>query len=165
MTIASFRTLYAYNWWANSRLLEASRDLEQTALQSDLGGSYPSLLATWLHTFWVESLFIRRWQGLSTADVSSPPGYTAIGTLHPAWEELVRNQMQFLSTLNDGDCSREVRYVDSRGRSLSLTLENALLHVVNHSTYHRGQAASKLRQLGKTPPSTDFVLYCRDSSA
>jgi uncharacterized damage-inducible protein DinB len=33
---------------------------------------------------------------------------------------------------------------------------------VNHATYHRGQLASMLRQLGKTPPSTDLVRFYRE---
>jgi uncharacterized damage-inducible protein DinB len=32
-------------------------------------------------------------------------------------------------------------------------------HVVNHSSYHRGQVVTLLRQLGKTPPATDFLIY------
>jgi uncharacterized damage-inducible protein DinB len=35
-----------------------------------------------------------------------------------------------------------------------------MLHVVNHSTYHRGQAASLVRALGATPRATDYFLYC-----
>jgi hypothetical protein len=32
-------------------------------------------------------------------------------------------------------------------------------HAVNHSTYHRGQITTLLRQLGAQPVSTDLVLY------
>jgi uncharacterized damage-inducible protein DinB len=38
-------------------------------------------------------------------------------------------------------------------------LLDLLLHVVNHSTYHRGQAAMLLRALGAVAPETDFVVY------
>jgi uncharacterized damage-inducible protein DinB len=31
--------------------------------------------------------------------------------------------------------------------------------VVNHSTYHRGQAASMLRQMGIAPAATDLLRY------
>jgi uncharacterized damage-inducible protein DinB len=30
---------------------------------------------------------------------------------------------------------------------------------VSHSTYHRGQVATLLRQLGQTPPTTDFLVF------
>ena len=38
-------------------------------------------------------------------------------------------------------------------------------HVVNHSTYHRGQLATQLRQLGHTPPNTDFIRFLREATA
>jgi uncharacterized damage-inducible protein DinB len=33
---------------------------------------------------------------------------------------------------------------------------------VNHGTYHRGQVATLLRQLGVQPPQTDLILYYRE---
>ena len=32
-------------------------------------------------------------------------------------------------------------------------------HIVNHGTYHRGQIANMLRQLGMKPPSTDLLYW------
>ena len=34
-----------------------------------------------------------------------------------------------------------------------------LRHLVNHSTYHRGQVAAKLKRLGVEPPATDLVFW------
>ena len=39
-----------------------------------------------------------------------------------------------------------------------------MLHVVNHSSYHRGQIAAMLRQVGATPRGTDLMLYYRELS-
>jgi uncharacterized damage-inducible protein DinB len=39
-----------------------------------------------------------------------------------------------------------------------------LRHVVNHSTYHRGQVAAKLKRLGIDQPATDFVFWAREQS-
>jgi uncharacterized damage-inducible protein DinB len=36
------------------------------------------------------------------------------------------------------------------------TLGELIHHALNHSTYHRGQVALLLRQLGHTPPFTDY---------
>jgi len=36
------------------------------------------------------------------------------------------------------------------------TLEELVQHSLNHATYHRGQVALLLRQLGQVPPSTDY---------
>jgi uncharacterized damage-inducible protein DinB len=34
-----------------------------------------------------------------------------------------------------------------------------LLQAIMHSQHHRGQNASRMRQLGATPPMTDFVIW------
>jgi uncharacterized damage-inducible protein DinB len=36
-----------------------------------------------------------------------------------------------------------------------------LRHVVNHSTYHRGQVTTMLRILGAAAPATDLILFYR----
>ena len=38
-------------------------------------------------------------------------------------------------------------------------MEQILQHVVNHSTYHRGQLTTLLRQLGAATSPTDFLVY------
>jgi uncharacterized damage-inducible protein DinB len=40
-----------------------------------------------------------------------------------------------------------------------------LQHVVNHGTYHRGQIATMLRQLGNKSQSTDLILFYRERAA
>jgi len=49
-------------------------------------------------------------------------------------------------------------YVNVKGETWPYPLHEMLVHVVNHSTYHRGQVATMLRQLGKTPLSTDYLV-------
>ena len=38
-------------------------------------------------------------------------------------------------------------------------LGDALLHLANHGTYHRGQVATMLRQLGRKAVSTDYLRF------
>jgi uncharacterized damage-inducible protein DinB len=45
------------------------------------------------------------------------------------------------------------------------TLRETLLHTVDHSSYHRGQLVSMLRQLGQTPPANGLVAYYRSRPA
>jgi uncharacterized damage-inducible protein DinB len=46
-----------------------------------------------------------------------------------------------------------------RGRVVVLPPWVVLRHLVNHSTYHRGQVAAKLKRLGVEPPGTDLALW------
>ena len=45
------------------------------------------------------------------------------------------------------------------GRTFTLPRWAILRHIVNHSTYHRGQVASKLKRFGIEQPITDFFWW------
>ena len=57
------------------------------------------------------------------------------------------------------DLAKDLRYLNLRGEFYAYPLWQQLAHVVNHSTYHRGQITTMLRQLGAAATSTDLLLY------
>lgn len=65
------------------------------------------------------------------------------------------------SRILDGvDLNAVVSY-NTRGQDFKNSVRDILFHVVNHSTYHRGQIAADLRQNGIDPLVTDFTFYKR----
>jgi len=58
-----------------------------------------------------------------------------------------------------------VRYKNTKGEAFRAPLWQLVQHVANHSTYHRGQVTSLLRQLGGRTVSTDLVVFDREQSA
>jgi len=40
-----------------------------------------------------------------------------------------------------------------------ITVHQALMQAAMHSHYHRGQNATRLRELGGVPPTTDFIVW------
>jgi uncharacterized damage-inducible protein DinB len=57
--------------------------------------------------------------------------------------------------------TRPITYTNTHGQTFTQPLQDLLFHILNHSTYHRGQLAQLLRQQGFTPPATDFVYFNR----
>src|SRR5262245_22067137 len=51
-----------------------------------------------------------------------------------------------------------------QGNETEQRLGATMRHVVNHATYHRGQVATMLRQLGAVPTGTDLFTYLYESS-
>jgi uncharacterized damage-inducible protein DinB len=47
-------------------------------------------------------------------------------------------------------------------RDLKISRRHALTQAAMHSHYHRGQNATRLRELGGAPPLTDFIVWLRD---
>jgi uncharacterized damage-inducible protein DinB len=44
------------------------------------------------------------------------------------------------------------------------TLRQTLQHTVDHSSYHRGQLVTMMRQVGVKPPSTGLIGFYRERS-
>ena len=65
MNTQEIQTLFAYNTWANHRILGAVRGLEAQDFIRDLRTSYSSVRGTLVHILWAEWLWLQRWQGES----------------------------------------------------------------------------------------------------
>lgn len=57
--------------------------------------------------------------------------------------------------------SKKITYTNSMGDTYSNTVQEILFHIVNHSTYHRGQIMAQLRESGLDAVSTDYIFYKR----
>ena len=153
------RTLYAYNRWANRRLLTTARLLPWPDFIRDLRSSHGSLRGTLVHIIWAEWLWTRRWQGESPTQVFAPEDFHDWATLDSRWKMVENEQQTFLKNLNDQLSNIRVSYENLQGQRWEYSLVHMLQHCINHSSYHRGHVAALLRQLGQTPPATDFLVF------
>jgi uncharacterized damage-inducible protein DinB len=89
------------------------------------------------------------------------------------WEKLTLDESIILSSqsnkewlgyiinLMENDFDVIVKYVNSKGEEFNNSIKQILNHVLNHSTYHRGQVASIVRQSGGKPALTDYIIHVR----
>ena len=66
-----------------------------------------------------------------------------------------------LSILDNSDLNEIIDYKTSKGDGFSNKIADVLFHTVNHSTYHRAQIATELKQQGIAPLTTDYIFYKR----
>lgn len=66
-----------------------------------------------------------------------------------------------LNILQHKDLSENISYTNTKGQSFTNTIGDILFHVINHSTYHRGQIASELKRNGIEPITTDYIFWKR----
>ena len=159
MNAQDVRLLYEYNRWANARVLDAAAALTPGQFTKDLASSHRSLRDTLAHILAAEWVWLMRWKGTSPKALLDPAGFPDQGALRARWAEFEREQSDFLDTLNEESLAAVVAYVNTRGEEWRYPLWQMLQHVVNHSTYHRGQAVTLLRQLGAEPAPTDFLVF------
>lgn len=159
MDTATIQELYEYNRWANSRVLEAVSKLAAEEFTRDLQSSHCSVRDTLIHMMSGEWIWLVRWKGMSPKAMLDPAEYPTSTAVRARWADLQREQAEFVASLTGESLRRVVRYVNLRGEAYAYPLSQMMHHVVNHSTYHRGQVVTMLRQLGATPAATDFLVF------
>jgi len=159
MDVERIRALYEFNRWANAEVLDAVSALRPEQWTRDLKNSFPSVRNTLVHILWAEWIWLRRWKGVSPKSVFDPTEFATVDLLRTKWLEVEREQADFVTGLNEESLRAVIDYVNTRGESFAYTLWQMLQHVVNHSTYHRGQITMMLRQLGATPVATDLLVF------
>ena len=164
MGIEDLAELYAYNGWANERVRNSIQDLDPKIFKHDLGASFGSLQATVAHLVSAQWNWLRRWKGQSASQPLPSESFASPEEANRRWVEVDRALAGFVDGLDAGSLHQSIALTTPQGRSYSSPLWRAMLHVVNHSSYHRGQIAAMLRQVGATPQGTDLMLYYRELS-
>lgn len=160
MTAAELLDLYEYNRWAHQRTLDTAAELNSTDYERDIGGSFPSLRATLQHLLAAEVVWLSRWEGHSLGEAPDYTGMVDVGALSRMWNLFWGRQFSFLTALTDDELNRPIAIRTRSGIETVQGLGETMIHVVNHSSYHRGQAASLVRMLGGIPQATDYFIYC-----
>lgn len=71
------------------------------------------------------------------------------------------NFQKSIGIVENSDLDQKIEYHNSKGKQFENTVFEMLFQMVNHSTYHRGQINSLLKQNGIRPLLTDYIFYKR----
>ena len=165
MKPAEMRELFAFNAWANHRIMEAAEALTSEQFTKPLGSSFGSVRDTIVHIWAVEWVWMERLQGRSPTSFPDAKEFADLASLRPRWAEVERHWLEYVSRLDESELEEEVDYQTmSFGPSRSPRWQ-MMQHVVNHGTYHRGQVTTMLRQLGAKGVGTDLIVFYRERKA
>jgi uncharacterized damage-inducible protein DinB len=157
--VSAIQEFYRYNRWANLRVFEAVSKLTEKEFAHDLGGGHPSVRDNLTHIVWAEWLWLQRWMGRSPQTVFQATDFPRPDTLRAKWLEVEIEQRAFIEVLTTERLVAIVRYVNLQGQIWQYPLWRQMYHVVNHSSYHRGQVSTMVSQLGAQPVPTDFLIF------
>jgi uncharacterized damage-inducible protein DinB len=159
MTKTDLADHVSYSRWASMRLIEACRSIAKDDLRREVVSSFASILDTLEHIFWGDRLWLSRLQGSARTTLNDAGERYSVAELEPAWRAVLDEFEHFAAgAAPDALC----RHRNLSGDLYEIPVGQIVMHVVNHATYHRGQVSTMLRQLGRTPPSTDLILYYRE---
>lgn len=159
--------LAAYNAWANQRVFDAAKGLSDTDYRRDVGVFFTSLHGTLNHLLVADLIWLRRITGSGEAPTRLDMIlHNELSELRAAREALDARLSDFVSNLEAQDLTRMLSYrTITNPASVMQVLCDALDHVFNHQTHHRGQAHAILTRLTGTAPSLDLLLIQRELNA
>ena len=161
MTVAEARRLLAYGAWANARFIAAANALGAGLADATVASSFSSLRATLGHLVGSEWIWLQRWRGEGPAAAPAWGEHGSLAELEGHLEAVRVDRDVFLASLADADLERPLEYRSLVGEIRSSPLADTIRHVAIHSSHHRGQAATQLRQLGAVPPNTALLEWSR----
>ena len=165
MNAEDIRTLYAFNSWANHRSLDSCAALSNEQFTRDLGSSFKSVRDTLVHILGAEWVWLERWHGRSQTSLLPAQDFSDLASVRARWEEVERDLTDYVASLTEEDVARGYEYKTTQGVPQAAPAWQMLQHLVNHGSYHRGQIATMLRQLGAKPQGTDLIGFYRQRAA
>ena len=157
--------LFTYNQWANRRTLGVCEGLTSEQFTRALGSSFSSVRDTLAHIYGAERVWRERFDGRSPTALPAGTEFPDWAAVRTGLEEIDAALLQYVAGLRAADLDRVIEFSTVAGKRTSGPLWSMLQHVANHSTYHRGQITTLLRQLGAKPTSTDLIAFYRERTA
>ena len=147
--------LFAYDRWANRIVLDACRKLTSEQYVAEPVPGWSSVRSTISHIALATEINLR---SLSDPDDRIPTEAELV-TVDDVVRLLERSYRRFEELTFTPEWLNTVLTLRAIGRTFTLPRWAILRHIVNHSSYHRGQVASKLKRFGIEQSITDFFWW------
>ncbi|MBX3064773.1 MAG: DinB family protein [Anaerolineae bacterium] len=172
MKIDDIKLLYEYNYWAHKRILNTATKVSEVQYFAPTVEGYRSLHVTLVHALDAEW----SWRLCFEERVSEPtepatmwdyPEITetdlpSLAAVTGKFGEQELKMRAYLNRLTDADLNRLVRYMIPGGIVRERVLWHCLVHVMNHGTQHRSEAAYLLTSYGESPGELDMTVFMNE---
>lgn len=149
-----------YNEWANLRILDWLKLRDKELLNAKVDSSFDTINGTLLHIFLAQKFWITF---ISEEDLSNTQWNTEISDFSEI-EALLKDSSLDLknrfSLFSDDDLQKELE-LNTSWMQNKLSRYEYIMHVINHSTYHRGQIVtiSRVLKMKEDLPNTDYNKF------
>jgi len=162
MTTQDIKQLFSYNRWANNRIFEAVSQLSPEQYFQDLKSSYGGVHGTLTHILGAHKIWLERWSGKTDLKLLKGEDVSSFDELKKLWNDLNEKTTKLIDTFTDEKLNETYTITTTKGDVYIHTYSQMFSHLVNHSSYHRGQITTMLRQLGAKPIGTDMIVFQRE---
>jgi|SRR5581483_2482636 uncharacterized damage-inducible protein DinB len=158
------RFIYAYNHWANQRILDTCEKLTPEQFLAGAGSSTanPSIRDTLVHTMGSHEVWLARWNGVMPTRNLNPQDFGTLALVRQYWDQIEAHTQSYLQSVQDDVLLAEMEYKNFAGKTFAHPRWQTLVHQVNHATQHRAEVAMLLTRLDHSPGDLDLIVYMRE---
>ena len=128
-----------YNIWANQRIFDCINNLADDQINREIPSSFSSIYKTVLHMWVAEDAW---WQRLKLAEQILPAGDDFNGLFSELQKKLNQQSatwQDWVSGATETQLAHVFAYQKSKTELFKQPVDEMLMHLFNHGTYHRGQ--------------------------
>ena len=155
-SIPFLQELYRYMEWADAKVWSAIAHTDKATDNQDLHNRL-------YHTHATQRLFLQLWNG-ETVERYNPSRFSTLTEMYEWVKSYHAEVNTFLLSLKSDELEKPlvvpwaIMFERQMGKKPEqTTLVETMFQVANHTTYHRGQINTRLRELGGEPPLVDYI--------
>ncbi|MEO6489436.1 MAG: DinB family protein [Ferruginibacter sp.] len=157
-----FAQYAAYNIWANQRITDCVSNLSDEQINQPMNSSFKSIYLTIAHLWDVEGIW---WQRIKLMEQNEWPSVNFKGSVLELSNNLMKQSKQWkewVDLATEAALEHEFIYRNSKKEQFKQPVYEALHHLFNHQSYHRGQLITMFRSVGvENVPNTDLISFLR----
>jgi uncharacterized damage-inducible protein DinB len=156
--------MYDYHIWANGVVIDRLKELPQNIYHKEIQTGFSSVSKVLSHIYLTDYAWFDIISGKSMNEAIATTNQLREQIETKSIEEMKRIFLglseRYKELLNSQENIEKVIVVDNPYAGLLETsVSESVLHVVTHGSYHRGNIATMLRQMGHTSVMQDYGLY------
>ncbi len=157
------RVLTRYNAWANRLIFDAVAALPAGEAEKPRQSLFRNMVHMLNHNYVIDRIFQAHLEGREHGYAArNTPDHPPLGELWRAQQEIDAWYIAWSDRLTAVAVNEKVRFAYVGGGEGVMTRGEILLHIVNHTSYHRGFVADLFFQVPARPPTTDLTVFLRD---
>lgn len=156
--------LTRYKAWADRLLFQSLAALPEAVLTDHQPIVFGSLLRTLNHAYCMDQVWKAHLEGLPHGfKTRNPEDCPRFEALRAAQADMDDWYVQYAQSLDDRSLEEIAHFTFIGGGQGAMSRSDILMHVVNHTTYHRGHVATMMYNISAYPPTTDLPVFLREA--
>lgn len=150
-------SLIRFHHWRQEIIGNKLKGIDTELLNKQIPGSFGSLFIILKHLVWAEKVWYSRANPESSAVMAESVG--DVNSLVEEWNKITTKWVDLVES--KADLTEKVVYFNTIGQEFTTPLDEIIVHLVDHSTYHVGQIMNTIRAFDLEPVSTNYIHYLR----